>query len=578
MSGMGPRSLSLLNPVVVALFHHAVFVNAVSWIIGVALVVLIGASLARGVGRFNLSEAGLAEPRARTFLRLAFGALWLFDGILQFQASMPLGLANNVVAPAAAGTPSWLDQIIHDAVGLWNTHPIALATGTAWLQVGLGILLLVSNASVGRAAAAVSVGWALLIWVVGNGAGGVFQSGASFLFGWPGATLFYAAAGVWLAVPPDVFRRRFKPVTLRALAVLAALAAVLQCLPRANFWHGGNSNALATMTASMTQTAQPHLLAWIVARAGTLAGTMGGGFNVVVLLWLLASAVGMWRAASRPSRWASYTFAIGCVVTWVIAQDTAVFGGLATDVNSMLPIAALAWCATPTHADEPLARRLPAEMRSSTGSVLAAFAAAMVAFSVVTMGVATMSGAEDTLFLAQNGPAQAVNARALPFTLTDQSGARFTLGEHRGRYTLLAFLDPRCWTDCPLIAAQLARVEATLGPGANLDLVAIAINPYHETLADLRHFIEIHNLGRLRHFYYVTGPLPTMRKIWSTYGEEVTMKPTDKMAAHNDIMYIIDPHLRIRWFIPNDPLASQSGQSSTVQVLDHLLTTSGVRS
>jgi len=187
---------------------------------------------------------------------MAFGAIWLIDGILQFQASMPLGMANGIVAPAAAGTPSWLHALMFDGIGIWNNHPIALAVGTAWLQVGIGLLLIVSNATIGRIAAAVSVGWAGLIWLVGNGAGGIFQSTNSILFGWPGASLFYLVAGVWLALPSKNFPARFSRYTLRGLSVLALIGALLQSLPSRGFWHGGNTNALTTMSTNMTATSQ----------------------------------------------------------------------------------------------------------------------------------------------------------------------------------------------------------------------------------------------------------------------------------------------------------------------------------
>ena len=100
------------------------------------------ASVLRRVNTFNLSPGGLGEPRSRTYLRMAFGAIWLIDGILQFQASMPLAMANGIVAPAAAGTPSWLHALMFDGIGIWNNHPIALAVGTAWIQVGIGSLAL----------------------------------------------------------------------------------------------------------------------------------------------------------------------------------------------------------------------------------------------------------------------------------------------------------------------------------------------------------------------------------------------------------------------------------------------------
>ena len=143
---------------------------------------------------------------------------------------------------------------------LWNAHPLALATGTAWIQVGIGLALIVSNGALGRLAAGVTVGWALLIWLVGNGAGGAFASGASILFGWPGATLFYAFAGVVDRRAAGLLRERYSRVTLRCSAVLLVVGGFWQSLPSDGFWHGGNSNALTAMTRTMTETAQPHAL------------------------------------------------------------------------------------------------------------------------------------------------------------------------------------------------------------------------------------------------------------------------------------------------------------------------------
>ena len=308
-------------------------------------------------------------------------------------------------------------------IHLWNSHPIALATGTAWIQVGIGLALITSNASVGRIAGAVSAGWAGLIWLVGNGAGGAFASGSSILFGWPGASLFYLIAGVWIALPPGYFARHFSRRTLRLVALLLGIATVLQCLPSAGFWHGGNANALTTMTRSMTATPQPHGLAWLVRHLGDVAGTMGGGFNVAVVIWLAVTTTGLWYASTHPVNWPCYSLAVGAVFFWIVGEDVAIFGGLGTDINSLVPLAVLTWCARPAlRTSAPLPRRLPEEFRSSSGAVVAAFASAMVLFSVVSMGVASVASAEPTLFIAQNGPAAGVHTTAPVFTLTDQFG------------------------------------------------------------------------------------------------------------------------------------------------------------
>jgi cytochrome oxidase Cu insertion factor (SCO1/SenC/PrrC family) len=575
---MGGLHYSYTNQLVTDAFTHSVFFVCGLWIIAIAFAVMVAAVASRRVLLFNLSPTGLAEPRNRSYLRMAFGAIWIFDGILQFQASMPLGLANGVVAPAMAGTPHWLHSLMLHGISIWNSHPIALADAAAWIQIGIGILLLVSNNVAGRVAAGVSVGWAGLIWLIGNGAGGIFQSTNNILFGWPGATLFYVVAGVWLALSPKNFPERFSRVTLRIVSVILALALVVQVLPSRGFWHGGNTNALTTMAKSMVSTSQPHWLAYVVGKFGQAAGTLGGGFNLIVVFWLAATSLGLWFASTKKWRWPVWTLVVGALIFWVGAQDAAIYGGLATDLNSLVPLAVLTFCASPALIDKPvLLRRMPAELRSSTGSVMASFATGMIVFSIVSMSIATFAAAENTLYLAQNGPAAAVDTVAPNFSATDQAGNAYTLGEHPGHYTLLTFLDPVCWTDCPLLAAQLKQVGQEFGTNAPLDLVAVAANPLHETMANVRHFIALHSLGSVKNFYFVTGRLQRLAAIWNSYGIQVESTASSVMSIHSDLMFVIAPSGRTRWIIPDDPISSSSGQSSAESELVALLHRAGLR-
>jgi cytochrome oxidase Cu insertion factor (SCO1/SenC/PrrC family) len=404
-----------------------------------------------------------------------------------------------------------------------------------------------------------------------------FASGSSILFGWPGATLFYFVAMVWIALSPRFFAEHFSKFVLRFVAVILGVAAILQVVPSGEFWHGGNTNALTAMTKSMTATAQPHALAWIVNHVGDLAGTLGGGFNVIVVLWLLVSAIGLWYASTHAINWPVYVVVVGAVVFWIIGEDVSIFGGLGTDINSLIPLAVLTFCAQPKFRTAPsLARRLPEEIRSSSGAVVAAFAFAMVAFSVVSMGVASVSAAEPTLFVAQNGIAAAVNSKAPVFTLTDQFDKSFTLEEHKGRYTLLTFLDPVCWTDCPLLAAQLKQVRSEWPASTPLDIVVVAANPLHQTLANVRHFIKIHELTGMKNFYFVTGKVAATRKVWDKYGISVTNEPGDLMSIHSDFMFIIKPSGRLRWIIPDEPLANSASQRSAESELMSLLGQAGL--
>jgi len=92
-------------------------------------------------------------------------------------------------------------------------------------------------------------------------------------------------------------------------------------------------------------------------------------------------------------------------------------------------------------------------------------------------------------------------------TLHAHGSRRYDLFIERARRTLhIAHIPrPECWTDCPLLAAQLRQVRSDLSPGAKLDIVAVAADPYHETLANVNHFIDIHGLKSVKDFYFVTG-------------------------------------------------------------------------
>jgi hypothetical protein len=53
-----------------------------------------------------------AEPAWRRLLRIGFGLLWVFDGILQAQPKMAVGLPSQVIEPIAASSPRWVQQVV----------------------------------------------------------------------------------------------------------------------------------------------------------------------------------------------------------------------------------------------------------------------------------------------------------------------------------------------------------------------------------------------------------------------------------------------------------------------------------
>lgn len=135
---------------------------------------------------------------SRRRLEMALGALWLLDGALQLQPTMfTRTFFSNVLGMANMGLPGPLARLDFAVTDLVVAHPAVWNTAFALLQLALGVALL-RGGRAARWARPVSVAWALAVWVVGEGLGGVFMGGASVLNGAPGAAILYAFATVLL--------------------------------------------------------------------------------------------------------------------------------------------------------------------------------------------------------------------------------------------------------------------------------------------------------------------------------------------------------------------------------------------
>ena len=282
--------------------------------------------------RTGVADPGHGEPSARRLLRIGFGALWLFDGVLQVQPGIPSGLPTRVIIPAAATSPHWVRTLAGWAASAWTHHPVQASTSVVWIQLGIGIWLLTTpHGAWSRLAGLVSACWSALIWVFGEAFGGLFTPGAALLTGAPGAALFYCAAGLLLALPDRSWRQlALGRRLLTGLGVFFGAMAVLQA------WRG--SGPLARMAAMMARTSQPAPLARLVGNVGAFTASHGLLVNALAVTTLAVIGLGL---ASH--RWALLRpvvvlTAVACLADWVLVQDLGFLGGLGTDPNSMIPL------------------------------------------------------------------------------------------------------------------------------------------------------------------------------------------------------------------------------------------------
>jgi hypothetical protein len=364
-----------------------------------------------------------AEPAARRVLRIGFGVLWIFDGLLQAQPALPAGLPSNVIAPAAAGSPSWVLHLVNWATTAWSAHPVQAAAGCVWIQLGIGVWL-VSSASPrwSRLAGLVSLAWSLVVWVFGEAFGSVLSGGQTWLTGAPGAALFYCAASALLVMPARSWRNvRIGRSILQAIGLLLLAYAVLQAWPGRGFWQGmahGRPGSLAAAVSGMAAMRQPAVLHALVASFGSLVASHGFAVNLtaVIVLAVVGGCLLTGRAAIAAP--AAIAAVVLCLADWVFIQDLGFLGGLGTDPNSMVPQALIltgglvAMVAVPavtsapgyvdTHTPAPegaRAVRLPGRAlgsaalafgSASTSTVLTLWAAAMVLLGAVPIALALL--------------------------------------------------------------------------------------------------------------------------------------------------------------------------------------------
>ena len=291
-------------------------------------------------------SAGPAEARGRRLLRVGFGLLWIFDGILQAQPKMAGGLATQVIQPTAAASPGWVQHLVNWGGTAWSYHPIQAGAASVWIQVGIGGWLIVSSrGSWSRLAGAASVAWGLIVWVFGESFGGIFAPGLSWLTGAPGAVLLYVVAGALIALPEGAWRSpRLGRLLLAGVGLFFAGMAVLQAWPGRGFWQGtvdGKPGTLSGMVQTMSSTPQPRFLSSLLSGFGSFTARHGFAVNLVVVIILAALGAIFLTGRARLVRYAVWAGIVFCVADWVLVQDFGFLGGLGTDPNSMIPLVLL---------------------------------------------------------------------------------------------------------------------------------------------------------------------------------------------------------------------------------------------
>jgi cytochrome oxidase Cu insertion factor (SCO1/SenC/PrrC family) len=607
MPGMN-SGINVGDPAVVAAFkaalvHQGLIALLIFALVGLAWITLRVWLPAPAPGAGPAAEppaAALAEPAWRRLLRIGFGLLWVFDGILQAQPKMAVGLPSQVIEPLAAASPGWVQRVVNAGGTTWSYHPMQAGASAVWIQVGIGIWLLVAvRGPLSRLAGLASVGWGLVVWVFGEAFGSIFAPGLTWMFGAPGAVLIYAVAGALIALPDRVWSSpRLGRLTTAGTGAFLIGMAVLQAWPGRGFWQGishGQPGTLAGMTNTMAQTSQPGFLSAWINSFTAFDEAHGFAVNLFVVAALAVTGTAFLSGRPRLIRPVLIGFIVLCLADWVLVEDLGFLGGLGTDPNSMIPMVLLATAgylavarfpataaelaaaqpATPVGWRERL--RVVAALRTvaSAGirSVASVGAIGVIILGAAPMAVAQASPVADTILAESiNGSSTPVNFPAPGFSLTDQNGRAVTLASLQGKVVLLTFLDDTCSVDCPLIAQEFRQAGQLLSADTTrVELVAINYNPLDTQVSYIQAFDRQEGLAGVPNWLYLTGTLAQLQQVWRQYAiAPPEILPAGSMIGHGDYAFVIDQagHMRQEMDFDTGPGTQATKSSFAAELTD----------
>jgi hypothetical protein len=322
-------------------------------------------AVAEPAARPAAAHERVAALDPRRALQLALGALWLLDGMLQFQPAMFGRGFPQMLAGSAQGNPAVVARPITWSAGLIGHHVVALNAIFAAIQLVIGLGIAWRPAV--KLALAGSVAWSLAVWWLGEGLGGVLAGTATPVTGAPGAVLLYALLAVLLYPAARAPARRHPadrapagrhpadrpPARRHPAAPFTAARAVGRPAAQASWlviWLGLAALALLPASRAIGRTVadttrgEPAWLAWTDAHAAS--ALTGHGLLAAVVLAvafvIVASGIFLPRRAAR----AAVVLAVAIAAALWLAQGLGgILTGSATDPDTgpLLALLALAF-------------------------------------------------------------------------------------------------------------------------------------------------------------------------------------------------------------------------------------------
>jgi hypothetical protein len=251
----------------------------------------------------------------KRILTISLGVFWIIDGVLQLQPAMfTSAFVNDVLAPNLQNQPGVIAGVVAFGIHVFSINIFWCNLASALIQLLIGVLLIFPFPdSAQQFGLWLSVAWALIVWIFGEGFGALFTGSASFYTGAPGSALLYLILALGLLYG-------FYKNLPRVAGVLLIFGGLLNLVPM--FWRSGMLSMLV-----MTPTLSGSLAG--LGQQGTIFG------NLIAVDALLFFGIFLILA---PNRHVACVAIVFLLAVWWLGQG---WGGVlsfpfgtATDPNS----------------------------------------------------------------------------------------------------------------------------------------------------------------------------------------------------------------------------------------------------
>lgn len=270
----------------------------------------------------------------RAVLWYGLALLWALDAVLALTPHLALDQIDLVLM-GGFGQPAWYVQFVSSTVYYWVYHArvagLLVAVEFA-IQAAIALMLaLFAGRRLGRVGLMLSIGWALLVWVMAEWMGGLW-AGLSFWTGGPGSALLYIYIALVLLRPAGGSLRQ-------ALGRWWLVGALLQAAPA--WWAGRALSTAMRANLVMTPVSWRTLpIAWLVHQAASHPAAVNATLIAAMLAVGAASLFGR-------TRWAAVPAGVLALLLWWWGENLGgLLGGIATDPNTgpvWLLLALSAW-------------------------------------------------------------------------------------------------------------------------------------------------------------------------------------------------------------------------------------------